>query len=288
MIHFVLEKLCSRLATVPRAICLTLNHPHLHVVFTVPEHILITGASSGLGAALAVHYAAAGVMLSLTGRDTARLVETAEACRAEGANVEAATLDVTDREGMQRWLLAREAARPIDLVIANAGISGGSGGDGTLFGESAAQTEAIFATNVGGVLNTLLPLLPALRARRSGQIAIISSLASFRGLPGAPAYSASKMAVRGWGEALRGALAADGIRVSVVCPGYVVTRMTASNRFPMPGLMEAPKAAAIIARGLARNRARIAFPGWFAFATWLLGSLPPMLTDGIYARLPKK
>ncbi len=253
-----------------------------------PEHILITGASSGLGAALALHYAAAGRTLSITGRNVERLEITAQACRNQGATVEANALDATDAAAMQAWLLARDQTRPFDLVIANAGISGGASQKGSLFGESPEQTRAIFAVNLDGVLNTVLPLLGPMRARRAGQIAIISSLAGFRGLPGAPAYSASKMAVRGWSEALRGLLGPEGIRVSTVCPGYVRSRMTADNPFPMPGLMDADRAARIIAHGLEKNRSRIAFPLWFATACWFVGSLPPMWTDWVYGRLPKK
>ena len=253
-------------------------------------HVVITGASSGIGEALARHYATPGARLALTGRDAERLEAVAETCRAQGAQVEAATVSVTDAEAMEQWLTRQDGIRPVDLVIANAGISGGTskGVDGGEATEGPAQAEAIFETNLQGVLRTVYPLLPAMRQRRRGQIAIVSSLAGFRGLPGAPAYSASKMAVRGWGEALRGWLAPEGIRVSVICPGYVTTRMTAANKFPMPGLMDAPNAARIIATGLGRNKSRIVFPWWFALPAWLIGSLPPLLTDWIYGRLPKK
>ena len=101
----------------------------------------------------------------------------------------------------------------------------------------------IFAANVEGVLNTVLPALPMLRSRRRGQVALMSSLASFRGFPGAPAYCGSKAAVRVWGEGLRPWLAREGVEVSVICPGFVTTRMTEGNRFPMPFLMDADQAA---------------------------------------------
>lgn len=258
---------------------------------TLPApHIIITGASSGIGAGMALHYAAPGVRLGLTGRNETRLEEIAAACRAQGATVTTAAVDVTDAGMMEFWLHAQDDKQPVTLLIANAGISGGTsaGVDGGAAEETSNAAEAIFATNVQGVLRSVYPLIPRMRARKSGQIGIVSSLAGFRGLPGAPAYSASKMAVRGWGEALRGWLAHDGIRVSVICPGYVKSRITEKNNFPMPGLIDAPEAASIIARGLEKNRSRIVFPWWFAFACWLLGSLPPCLTDWLYARLPKK
>jgi short-subunit dehydrogenase len=107
-------------------------------------------------------------------------------------------------------------------------------------------------------------------------------------MPSAPAYSASKAAVRGYGEALRGALAPSGIRVSVICPGFVRSRMTDANPFPMPFLMDASRAARIIRRRLERNKARIAFPWPTYFAAWLMGTLPPALTDPLFRKLPRK
>jgi len=223
-------------------------------------------------------------MLSLGGRNSARLAAVAGECRAAGARVETATIDVTDAAAMSAWLAAADASTPLELVIANAGISAGTGGGG----ENAAQTRAIFAANLDGLLNTALPALEAMRPRGRGQIALMSSLAGFRGFPGAPAYCASKAAVRVWGEALRGELAGGGIKVNVICPGYVVTPMTAVNEFPMPLLMSAERAARIVRRGLRRNRARIAFPWPMYVAAWLVGTLPPAWTDRLLARLPKK
>ena len=251
---------------------------------TLPAAILITGASSGIGEALARAYARPGATLFLSGRDTARLETVAKSCRARGARAEAQVVDVADRAAMAAWVAAADAMAPLDLVVANAGISAGTG----LLGESADQARRIFAVNLDGVLNTVLPALPALRARRRGQIAIVSSLASFRGLAGAPAYAASKGAIRLWGEGLRGAVAADGIGVSVICPGFVTTRMTANNRFPMPMLMDSDRAAALIVAGLARNRGRIAFPLPMRALTWLFAALPDALADSIARRLPKK
>lgn len=248
--------------------------------------ILITGASSGIGAALAHYYAAAGVALLLTGRDAGRLAAVAAQCQARGAQVQTCLIDVTARQPFAAWLCQRDDEAPIDLVIANAGISGGTGG-----AENGAWIESeyrIFDVNVQGVLNTVLPLVPRMMARGAGQIAIMSSLAGFSGWPGAPGYSASKAAVRIYGESLRGALAGHGIGVSVICPGFVASRITAANDFKMPFFMSADRAALLIARGLARNRARIAFP-WQTFAiSGFIGLLPPGLSAWLLAKLPAK
>lgn len=249
-----------------------------------PAHIVITGASAGIGAALAETYAAPGRLLSLTGRDTARLEAVAVRCRAAGATVTATRLDVAERDATAAWIAARDAAAPLDIVIANAGISAGTGTGG----ESDAQARDIFAVNLAGVLNTVNPALAAMRPRGCGQVALLASLAAFRGFPGAPAYCASKAAVRVWGESLRPHLAAEGIGLSVVCPGFVRSRMTAVNDFPMPFLMDADKAAQRIRRGLARDRARISFPWPLAAAVWALAALPPAWTDAAMKRLPEK
>jgi short-subunit dehydrogenase len=250
-----------------------------------PASILITGASSGIGAALALEFAGPGVALALTGRDEARLAAVAGACRKAGAEPRVEVLDVRERERLAAWIAEVDRAAPLDLAIANAGVSAGTGGAA---GETEAQTRRVMATNLDGVLNTVLPAVAQMRPRRHGQVAIMSSLAAFRGFPGAPAYCASKAAVRVWGEALRGELHDTGIGVSVICPGYVRSRMTAVNDFPMPLLMDAERAARIIRRGLARDRPRIAFPWPLYAAVWLISALPPGLTDPLLRRLPKK
>ena len=253
---------------------------------TAPFHVLITGASSGIGEALAHIYAAPGAVLSLSGRDAPRLNAVAQTCRDKGATVDACVMDVTDQAAMERWILARDDAAPLDLVIANAGISGGTSGiEG---GTAASRGRHIFDVNLGGVLNTVLPAIPRMRARRRGQIALMSSLASFRGIGGAPAYSASKAAVRVWGEGVRPMLAQDGIGLSVICPGFVVSRMTAVNRFPMPFLMDTSRAARIVQAGLAANRGRIAFPWPMMFVMWLIAALPDRIAEALTGRLPAK
>ena len=249
-----------------------------------PRAILITGASSGLGAALARQYAAPDIRLFLHGRDNARLAAIAAACTKAGAAVEVHVGDVTDAAAMAAWIAACDHAQPLDLVIANAGISGGTAGGP----EGADQVRRIFAVNVNGVLNTVLPASAAMTARGQGQIAVMSSIAGFLGLPNAPAYCASKAAVKTLGEGMRGPVAAAGVAVTVICPGYVKTPMTDANDFTMPFLMSVERAAGLIAAGLAANKARIAFPWPMVAAVRLLALLPPDMLAWLMARLPAK
>jgi short-subunit dehydrogenase len=247
--------------------------------------ILITGASSGLGEALALAFAHHGIRLFLSGRSEARLAAVVAAAREKGAEASGRVIDVADAEAMAAWVAECDDLAPLDLVIANAGISGGTGAKP---GETAGQTREIFATNVDGVMNTVLPVIEPMRSRGRGQIAIMASLAGFRGFPSAPAYCASKAAVRVWGEGLRGWLAADGVGVTVICPGFVRTRMTAVNRFPMPFLMGAEEAARRMKRAIEANRPRYAYPLPMALAVWVLAALPPAWTDRWLRRLPEK
>lgn len=233
--------------------------------------IVITGASSGIGEALALDYAAPGVALALSGRDSGRLEAVAEACRAKGATVVAGAIDVVDRDALGTWLTTFDDVHPVDLILANAGISIDK--DNSSLDDFSVIRQTL-DVNMGGVLNTVEPLLSRLIARKSGQIAVVSSLAGFFGLPYSASYNASKAAVRVWGESIRYVLKKDGIGVSVICPGFVVSRLTASAPFPMPFMMSAAKASAIIRKGLAANRARIAFPIGTKAAVWLGLVLP--------------
>ena len=250
---------------------------------TAPRHILITGASSGIGAALARHYAGAQTRLALGGRDVQRLEQVVASCRERGATVEPKAIDVTDRPAMRDWILSADSEMPLDLVVANAGIGVDEG-----FGRgSETLARPIFAVNLDGVLNTAYPAMERMVGRGSGQIAFMSSLAGYRGFPDAPAYSASKAAVKALAEAWRVALAARGVRVSVICPGFIETPMTSRNKSPMPFLMTAERAAGIIAAGLARNRARISFPWPMALASWFVAALPA-LGDRVLRPRPRR
>lgn len=246
-----------------------------------PVHVLITGASSGIGAALARAYAAPGMRLALFGRDEHRIRATAEACRSQGALVAAILVDVIDAETMAAAVTLVDNAHPVDLVVANAGISGAVLG-------AHGGVAPLFAVNVMGVVHTVEPLLPRMIARGHGQIALMSSIAAFVARPGTAAYCASKAAVRIWGEGLRERLAPQGVTVSVVCPGFVDTPLTRRNRFPMPMLMDPDTAAKLIKTRLARGDGRIAFPAPIYWGARLAGLLPVALQQLATGRWPGK
>jgi short-subunit dehydrogenase len=235
------------------------------------KSIVITGASSGIGEALALDYATPGAALALSGRDAERLHAVAEACRAKGAIVDEGQVDVADGAAMAAWLTRFDDAHPVDLLIANAGVSIDK--DNSSLDEFS-RVRKTFAINVDGVFNTVEPLVVRMMERRRGQIGIVSSLAGFFGLPYAASYNASKAAIRVWGESIRFVLRKSDVGVSVICPGFVVSRLTADAPFPMPFLMPVDRASAIIRRGLAKDKARIAFPIPIKAAVWFGGFLP--------------
>lgn len=253
------------------------------------KSVFITGASRGLGAALAKAYAAPGTLLHLAARDPNGLAATAETCRKLGATVQCYIANVTDRSAIESAIAAAHAQAPLDLVIANAGISGGTA-NGT---EGVDQILTIFAVNLTGVIHTVTAALPFLLGKAPngkwrGQIAIIGSLAGLRGMPGAPAYSASKAAVKTWGDALRIYLKPQGVAVTVVLPGFVKTTMTSHNEFPMPFLMDVDAAAALIKQRLYKAPAIIAFPWPMKIAAQLLSIMPQVLADWLLGRMPRK
>jgi short-subunit dehydrogenase len=241
----------------------------------MPKTIVITGASSGIGESLALRYARDGGRLGLLGRSEARLGRVAAECRRLGADVESGSVDVRARAEMFTWLERFDAAHPVDLLFANAGVMAGRPADGIM--ETPNASHALVETNVLGTLNTIQPLLPRMMARRSGQIAIVSSIAGFIPLPDAPSYGASKAATLSYGLALRALLDEHGIKVSVICPGYVHTPMMDQESGPKPSAMEPAAAVDLIVRGLARNKPVITFPFLFSLMTRIGGMLPDRL-----------
>lgn len=248
-----------------------------------PQTILITGATGGIGSALADVYAEAGNTLILQGRNTDRLAELAVLCEAKGARVLTRVLDVRDREQLTAWLHESCQQETIDLVIVNAGVNTNIGATGA--GERWDDVQALIEINVLAAMATVDAVLPAMRARGAGQIALISSLAAYFGLPVTPSYCASKAALKAYGEALRGWLKPEGIRINVVMPGYVESQMCHDMPGPKPFLWSANKAARVIKHRLACNQARISFPFPLNLGTWFLSVLPPTMSEWILRKL---
>ncbi|MCD0501743.1 SDR family NAD(P)-dependent oxidoreductase [Bordetella petrii] len=250
----------------------------------VPACVLITGATGGIGGALALEYARAGTAtLILQGRNRGRLDELAQACGQLGARVVLHELDVRDHDALIQWLTEMGATEAPDLVIANAGVNINTGPGQQ--GETWSDMHGLFDVNVKAALATVHASLPAMRARRSGQIALVSSLAAWRGLPETPSYSASKAAVKVYGEAMRDLLAGEGVNINVIMPGYVESQMCFDMPGPKPFLWKADKAARIIRRGLAANKARISFPFPLNLGCFLLSVIHPAVSGWILKRL---
>lgn len=250
---------------------------------TQPHTVVITGASAGLGRALALCYSAPGTFLGLTGRNLERLESVAAACRARGAEVVTGCMDVRDQAAVRNWITSFDLQHPIDLLIANAGVASTlSSADEW---EGAERAAEVVDVNLYGVLNTVQPAVERMRARRCGHIAVVSSLAGLRGMAVSPAYCASKAALVAYCDAVRPVLARDRIGVSVVMPGFVSTAM--SDAFPgkKPFMWTAERAALHIRKCLARRRVEIAFPFSLALGIKLLRVLPIVIADAILVRL---
>ena len=237
--------------------------------------VVITGASSGIGEALARHYAGRGAVLGLISRRPVSV--------ANGASY---PVDVTDEASLER--VARDFIDRFgvpDLVIANAGISSGTSGadQGDLL-----TLKRILEVNVAGLAATLAAFAPAMREAGRGTLAGIASVAGFRGLAGNGAYCASKSAAITWMESLRAELYGSGVSVVCVCPGYIDTPMTQVNRFHMPFLISADDAAHRIARAIEARRRLAVIPWQMALVSLVLRAMPGWLFDRIASRAPRK
>lgn len=267
--------------------------------------VLITGASSGIGRALALAYAREGASLVLLGRDAERLEDAARACLTAGAEeAETHVADVRDREAMARIVQSAHEKRPIDILVANAGVATGLS-PGQLL-ETPEAVRAMLKINVDGVFNTVEPAILPMCARKSGRIAIVGSMAGVRALPHSPAYCAAKACVHMWADSLRAQLAAHGVHVALIVPGYVKTPMSARTivKTPLstrtllkrsasagvdswqPGALSDGEAARIIKNGLGRRRNVIAFPRYMYWAMRLFSLLPAALVDGVMRQFP--
>jgi short-subunit dehydrogenase len=248
-----------------------------------PKSLLITGASSGIGRAVARVYAEPGRRLTLIGRNAERLESVARECSAKGATVETAVLDVREREQMWRQLRDLDTQHEFDLVLANAGIA--TGLKPGQFTENPDAVRSTIATNLFGVLNTVEPLIEPMCARGRGQIAMVSSIAAIRGLPYSPAYCASKAAVHLYADSLRGNLERRGVKVSLICPGFVHTAMNERLIAAKPLAISDEKAARIIRRGLDNRRTLIAFPRLLYLGARLISFLPARIVDAAMNRM---
>lgn len=240
--------------------------------------VVISGASSGIGEALARHYAAPDTVLCLISRRPfpGSLPGTAEHF----------PVDVTDVEGLARLakdFVARHGAP--DLVIANAGISTGTQGDAL---DDVGKLRRVLDVNVAGMAATLAAFVPSMRAAGRGTLVCVASVAGLRGIPGSGAYSASKAAAIKWTESLRVELRGSGVAVVCVCPGYIDTPMTRVNRFRMPFLLSPEDFARRMARAVEARRRLVVIPWQMALVSLALRALPGWLYDRLSARAPRK
>ena len=246
--------------------------------------VFLTGASSGIGEALARHYAAQGATLGLFARREAELARIASALAP--ASIATYPGDVRDAAALARAgadFIARFGVP--DVVVANAGIS-----RGVLTGEAIDLPvfKDVFDTNVQGMVQTFQPFVAAMVEARRGTLVGVASVAGFRGLPGSGAYSASKAAATTYLESLRVELAGSGVAVVTICPGFIATPMTARNPYWMPFLLAPDKAARLVARAIDRRRRFYVLPWQMAWAGRLLKLLPRPVYDFAFRRAGRK
>ncbi len=240
-------------------------------------HAWITGASMGIGRALALRLAQAGWQVTATARGTEKLTALTE----EASRITPRPLDVTDREAVAKAVPDLDADRPIDLAVLNAGTHGEVAA-ATL---SANTFRDLIELNLMGTVHCLEALLPQMLDRRRGHIAIVASVAGYRGLPTAAAYGMTKAGLINMAEALQPELANHGVKLQIVNPGFVRTPLTDRNSFKMPFLMEPDAAAEAFYRGLMSDRFEIVFPRRFAYLMKLLRIMPNAVALRVTRRL---
>jgi len=243
------------------------------------QSVFITGASSGLGRGLALHYAHHGA----TVHAVARRKDELEKLAAEAPTIVPVPLDVQDHDALVSAIRAAEEASggALDLVIANAGV-----GQPT----SARKMDwkvvrQIMDVNVTSACVTIAAALPKMIERNRGQVVAVSSLAAFRGFPGNASYCASKAALHLWMESVRVDLRKTKVRATTIYPGFVKTAMTAKNKFRMPFLMDLDEAVRTMANGIDRGAPVIAYPLPMVALTKTLGAIPRGLYEPLAARL---
>jgi short-subunit dehydrogenase len=248
-----------------------------------PLRVVITGASSGIGRALALDYARRGAVLGLIARRAKLLEELAASLPTRSYSYVADVRDARTLADAAHDYLKRVGVP--DVVIANAGVSAGN--DSADPADNA-EFEEMIAANLTGMMLTFQPFIEPMRRERRGTLAGIASIAGFRVLPGSSAYSASKAGAISYLESLRVELRGSGVRVVTVCPGYVATPMTARNTHVMPFLMTAERAAQSIVRAIERGKCFYVLPWQMAMVGWLLRRLPRPVYDLAFSRAPRK
>lgn len=244
--------------------------------YFLDRHVLLTGAASGLGRALALDLARAGADVDLVDLDPAGLEDVAAACRGEGAEVRVWAADVS------RPLPAALTGGPTpDLVIANAGLGGNNPG----YAFDLALHQRVMAVNFQGAVHTLTPFLPEMCARGRGHLVAISSLAATRGRPLGASYSASKAALAVFLESLRLDLREHGVRVTTVLPGFLATPMTATTVAAKPFQVTAEQAAAEVLEAIRAGKAEHAFPWPLRLYAAAMGWLPAGVFDWVTSRI---
>jgi len=249
----------------------------------MPLRVVVTGASSGLGLALARHYLERGAIVAACARRGGLLRTLASEFPGQ---VFCYALDVRDAPAMRSAandFIAR-AGCP-DIVIANAGVSAGTL---TEYAEDTDTFQQVMDINVLGMVKTFQAFIAAMRAAKQGTLVGIASVAGLRGLPGASAYSASKAAAISCLESLRVELRGSGVKVVTVCPGYIKTPMTAANPYPMPFILDAEEAATRMVRVIERQIAFSVIPWQMGLVGRVLKWLPCWLYDRLFANSPRK
>lgn len=245
--------------------------------------VFITGASSGIGEALARHYASRGAQLGLLARRAERLEKLAATLSPAPALY---ALDVRDASGLRSAagdFIARFGVP--DIVIANAGVSRGTL---TEHESDLDVFQQLFDINVMGMVNTFHPFISPMREKGAGTLTGIASVAGLRGIPGAGAYSASKAAAIKYCESLRVELRGSGVSVVTICPGYIKTPLSDVNRFKMPFIITVEDAVVRFARAIDARTSFTVIPWTMGIAARMLRILPNWLYDRVFSRMPRK
>lgn len=244
--------------------------------------VWITGASSGLGRALASRMAADGWHVAASARDADKLADLARRAAGLKGHIDAYPLDVTDPMAVRTVVATIERnLGTIGLAVLNAGSH-----QSVRAAEfAAAPFRVLIELNLMGTVNCLEAVLPAMTARREGRVAVVASVAGYRGLPTSAAYGMTKAGLINMAEALKPELDRYGVKLQLVNPGFVRTPLTDRNSFPMPFLMEVEDAADAFYRGLQSDRFEIVFPRRFAYLLKVLRCLPAPLAFAITRRM---